>query len=147
MFAWQGAALVWKPATTPDALSSRDKSVCDGFVSGSSRKVLAEQFGITRERIGQILNQPGAILYILSRGGATKALLYAKVGEEILTRTEWGGMRIDDLITIFKAAMPKELAVTITDHRKEAEAIAAEIGKPELVDQIERDLLISQEVR
>lgn len=33
---------------------------------------------------------------------------------------------------------------TITDHRREAEQIAAEIGKPEMVDQIERDLLISQ---
>ena len=35
----------------------------------------------------------------------------------------------------------------VTDHRKEAEAIAAEIGKPELVDQIEQDLLISQTSR
>lgn len=36
----------------------------------------------------------------------------------------------------------------VTDHRKEAEAIAAEIGKaddPAVVAQIERDLLISQE--
>lgn len=139
--------MVWKPATTPDALSSRDKSVCDGFVAGQSRKLLAEQFGITRERIGQILNQPGAILYILTRGGATKALLYAKVGEEILTRAEWGGMRLDDLINVWKAAMPKELAVSITDRRAEAEAIAAEIGKaddPAVVAQIEQDLLISQ---
>jgi len=39
----------------------------------------------------------------------------------------------------------------VTDYRKEAEAIAAEIGKPELVDQIaadmQRDRLISQEAR
>jgi hypothetical protein len=34
----------------------------------------------------------------------------------------------------------------VTDHRQEAEAIAAEIGKPELVGQIARDLLLSQEV-
>jgi len=36
--------------------------------------------------------------------------------------------------------------VAVTDHRQEAEAIAAEIGKPELVGKIERDLLLSQEV-
>ena len=39
---------------------------------------------------------------------------------------------------------PKRFEGTI-DYRKEAEAIAAEIGKPELVDAIERDLLVSQE--
>lgn len=103
------------------------------------------RFAVTPERIGQILNQPGAILYILTRGGATKALLYAKVGEEILTRTEWGGMRLDDLVSVWKAAMPKELAVTVTDRRAEAEAIAAEIGKPEMVDQIHQDLLLGVE--
>lgn len=36
--------------------------------------------------------------------------------------------------------------VAVTDYRKEAETIAAEIGKPELIGQIERDLLLSQEV-
>jgi len=36
--------------------------------------------------------------------------------------------------------------VAVTDYRQEAETIAAEIGKPELVGQIERDLLLSQEV-
>jgi len=35
--------------------------------------------------------------------------------------------------------------VAVTDHRQEAEAIAAEIGKPELVEQIARDLLLGQE--
>lgn len=126
-------------------MSSRDKAVCDGFVAGESRKALGVRFAVTPERIGQILNQPGAILYILTRGGATKALLYAKVGEEILTRTEWGGMRLDDLVSVWKAAMPKELAVTVTDRRAEAEAIAAEIGKPEMVDQIHQDLLLGVE--
>lgn len=33
------------------------------------------------------------------------------------------------------------------DPRKEAEAIAAEIGKPELVEQIHQDLLLKQEAR
>jgi hypothetical protein len=37
--------------------------------------------------------------------------------------------------------------VEISDYRKEAEAIAAEIGKPELVDAIERDILISVEAQ
>jgi len=36
--------------------------------------------------------------------------------------------------------------VAVTDYRQEAAAIAAEIGKPELIEQIERDLLLSQEV-
>lgn len=35
----------------------------------------------------------------------------------------------------------------LTDPRKDAEAIAAEIGKPELADQIHQDLLLSQEAR
>lgn len=35
----------------------------------------------------------------------------------------------------------------LTDPRKDAEAIAAEIGKPELIDQIHQDLLLSQEAR
>jgi len=35
----------------------------------------------------------------------------------------------------------------LTDPRKDAEAIAAEIGKPELTDQIHQDLLLSQEAR
>jgi len=34
--------------------------------------------------------------------------------------------------------------VAVTDHHKEAAAIAAEIGKPELVEQIERDILLHQ---
>jgi len=141
-----------KPALSPDALSSRDKAVCDGFVSGTSRKALGVQFGITPERIGQIIHQPGAVLYMLKLAGNIKSLLFAKVGEEILTRTEWGGMKLTDLIAVWKAAMPQEVAVTVTDKRAEAEAIAAEIGKPELVDQIHQDLLISvqpsrQEVR
>jgi len=36
--------------------------------------------------------------------------------------------------------------VAVTDYRQEAAAIAAEIGKPELIEQIARDLLLSQEV-
>lgn len=35
----------------------------------------------------------------------------------------------------------------VTDKRAEAEAIAAEIGKPELVEQIHQDLLLRQEAR
>lgn len=129
-------------------LSSRDRAICDGFLSGTSRKELAEQHQLTLARIGQILNRPDSVAYLLQRGNHTKAHLFARVGAEILTRTEWGGVRLADLLAIWKAAMPQQLAVSITDHRKEAEAIAAEIGKaddPAIVALIERDLLISQE--
>jgi len=56
------------------------------------------------------------------------------------------------LIFLLKGRRPDKYAERRkVDHtvatRQEAEAIAAEIGKPELVDQIERDLLISQEAR
>jgi len=37
--------------------------------------------------------------------------------------------------------------VAVTDYRQEAEAIAAEIGKPELVEEIARDILLHQEAR
>lgn len=122
--------------------------MCDGFAAGETRKALGERFDLTKERIGQILNQPGAVLYMLQKGNSTKAQLFAKAGAEILARTEWGGVRLADLIAIWKAAMPQHLAVSITDHRKEAEAIAAEIGKaddPAIVAAIEQDLLLSQE--
>jgi hypothetical protein len=143
-----GEAFTGKRANAPDALSGRDRLICDGFLSGQSRKQLAEKYEVTPQRIGQVLHQPAAIIYLIQKGGNTKALLYAKVGEEILARTEWGGMRLDDLVSVWKAAMPKELALTITDRRAEAEAIAAEIGKgddPAVVAQIEQDLLISQQ--
>ena len=48
---------------------------------------------------------------------------------------------------------PEDYGRTIQDvrhkheARKEAEAIAAEIGKPDLIDQIERDILVSIEAR
>lgn len=134
-----------KSTTAPDGLSPRDKTVCDGFLSGKTRPQLAEQHKITRQRIGQILHLPAAVAYIASQAGNTKSLVFAKAGEEILSRLDWGGVKMTDLIAVWKAAMPQEVAITITDHRAEAEAIAAEIGKPELVDQIHQDLLISQE--
>ncbi len=61
-------------------------------------------------------------------------------------------LKIDRVLKIMarRAALPGldvPQRVAVTDHRKEAEAIAAEIGKPELIEQIERDLLLSQEVR
>ena len=139
---------VAKRNTTTDALSPRDKGIVDDFASGSTRKQIAERLKLTPERIGQIVRSPAAVAYLAQRGGIAKTLLFAKVGEEILSRTEWGGMKMADLLAIWKAAMPQQLAVNITDHRKEAEAIAAEIGKaddPAVVAQIERDLLISQE--
>lgn len=48
--------------------------------------------------------------------------------------------------TLLGLDAPK-LTKDVSDTRKVAEEIAAEIGKPELVAQIERDLLISQEAR
>lgn len=56
------------------------------------------------------------------------------------------------LIFLLKGRRPQKYAERHkVDHtvavRKEAEAIAAEIGKPELVDAIERDILISVEAQ
>lgn len=139
-----------KPAQTVDALTPRDRAICDGFISGTSRKQLAAQFDLTPARIGQILQQPGAVVYLLTRMGNTRTLVAAKAIGAILDRMEWGttAVRLTDLIDIFKAVAPKEVALTITDRRAEAEAIAAEIGKaddPAVVAQIEADLLISQQ--
>ncbi len=137
-----------KTAQTADALSARDRAILDAFSTGTTRKALAAQYGLTLTRICQICKSPAAVAYLIEQGGITKALIYAKVGGEILERSEWGGVRLADLIAIWKAAMPQQLAVSISDHRKEAEAIAAEIGKaddPVIVAAIEQDLLLSQE--
>ena len=112
---------------TPDALTCRDKAVCDGFAAGATRKALGEKFGITKERIGQILNQPGAIHYLAQQAGNTKALIFAKSGEEILTRLDWGGMKLGDLLAIWKAAMPQE--VTIKDDQAAIDAAAARLAE------------------
>lgn len=118
-----------KAVPTAEALSARDRAILDAFIAGTTRKALAEQHGLTLTRICQICKSPAAVVYLAEQGGITKTLIYTRVGAEILARTEWGGMRLADLIAIWKAAMPQEVTI---NHRaavqKEAERIAAEMG-------------------
>lgn len=122
-------SLAGKARTSAEGLSPRDKALCDAFLSGTSRKALAEQFKVTVQRVGQILNHSASVAYLVQRGTNTRALIFSKVGEEILARTEWGGVRLSDLLAIWKAAMPQEVTIT---HRatiqKEAERLASEMG-------------------
>jgi DNA-binding CsgD family transcriptional regulator len=117
-----------KAGNDRDPLSPRDRAICDAFLSGTSRKELAAQHGITLARIGQILNAPHAVAYLLQRGNHTKAHLFARVGAEILSRTEWGGVRLADLLAVWKAAMPQEVTVNTPDLRTHAERVAEELG-------------------
>ena len=123
-----GQASTGKSPTAPDALSERDKGVCDGFLAGQSRKQLADQHKLTVRRIGQILHQPAAVAYLAVQAGHTKALVFAKVGAEILARLDWGGVKLTDLIAIWKAAMPQEVTVNTPDLRRDAELVAEELG-------------------
>ncbi len=118
-----------KASPAAETLSARDRAILDAFSSGTSRTTLAEQYKLTLTRICQICKSPAAVAYLTEQGGITKALLYAKVGGEILSRTEWGGMKLADLIAIWKAAMPQELTVNQTVVvRDEAKRLAAELG-------------------
>ena len=121
-------ALAGKAAIDREPLSSRDRAICDAFISGTSRKELATQHGLTPARIGQILNAPHAVAHMLQQGNHTKAHLFARVGAEILTRTEWGGVRLADLLAIWKAAMPQEVTLNTPDLRRDAEQVAEELG-------------------
>jgi hypothetical protein len=111
-----------------EPLSPRDKAVCDGFLSGKTRPQLAEQHKVTRQRIGQILHLPAAVAYVAAQAGNTKSLVFAKAGEEILSRLDWGGVKMTDLIAIWRAAMPQEVTVNTPDLRTHAEQVAAELG-------------------
>jgi len=122
-----GESLAVKRNDSPDALSGRDKAILDDFTSGVSRKLLAEKYSLTPARIGQIINQPASIAYLLQRGGNIKAQLFAKVGAEILSRTEWGGVRLSDLLAIWKAAMPQEM--TLKGDQSEIEAAAERLAE------------------
>lgn len=122
-----GDAFSAKRENAPDALSGRDRLICDGFLAGQSRKQLAEKHEVTSQRIGQILHQPAAVVYLLQKGSNVKSLIFAKVGEEILARTEWGGVRLADLLAIWKAAMPQEL--TLKQDTAEIEAAAERLAE------------------
>lgn len=121
-----------KRIVSPDDLSARDKGILDAFASGTSRKLLAEQHSLTPERIGQILNRPASVAYLLQSGNGIKAQLFARVGAEILSRTEWGGMRLSDLVAIWKAAMPQEMTLKVEQQEIEAAAtrLAERTGIP-----------------
>ena len=75
----------------------------------------------------QIANTPAAITYLLTRGASGRALLYVKAGEELLARLDWGGMKLGDLLTLWKAAMPQE--VTIKDDQAAIDAAAARLAE------------------
>ena len=60
-------ALAGKAAIDREPLSSRDRAICDAFISGTSRKELATQHGLTPARIGQILNAPHAVAHMLQQ--------------------------------------------------------------------------------
>jgi hypothetical protein len=136
-----------KKIASVDDLSARDKAVLDLLADNTSSKTVAAQFNISRQRVQQIAHHPVSQAYLAKKAGAHRVLLAVRASGELLARMDWGGVKMSDLIALWKAAMPQELAVTLTDKRAEAEAIAAEIGKPELVDQIHQDLLLSQEVK
>lgn len=102
-----------KKIATPDDLSGRDKQLLDLYAAGEKRKDLAAQFSINLERVGQIVRRPASVAYLAQQASATKTLLYAKAGEELLARMDWGGMKLPDLLAIWKAAMPQEINVNL----------------------------------
>lgn len=119
--------LTRKPIRTPDDLSARDKAILDDFTSGTTRKALAAQHDVTTARIGQILHRPASVAYIAQRGGVSRVLLYAKAGEELLARMDWGGMKLGDLLALWKAAMPQEL--TVKDDQAAIDAAAERLAE------------------
>lgn len=121
-----------KKIATPDDLSARDKQLLDLYATGAKRKDLAAQFAISVERVDQVVRRPASVAYIGQQALATKSLLFAKAGEELLARMDWGGMKLPDLLAIWKAAMPQEVTVRIDQAQIEAAAarLAERTGIP-----------------
>ncbi len=124
----------------PKPLSARDKEILDLLIAGKTEAEVAAQFGITQPRVNQIRHTPPALAYLVRQGGAAKLWLYNKTGAELLARLDWGGVKMIDLIAIWKAAMPQELTVKHDEAEVEraAERLAREAGITK--DQAIRDI-------
>lgn len=108
-----GEASTLKAGGDGETLSPRDRALLDSYSGGTTRTALAKEHGISLGRVCQITSAPASIAYLARKAGSTKTLLYAKAGEELLARMDWGGMKLGDLLAIWKAAMPQEINVNL----------------------------------